>query len=108
MKNTIESEKGYRAFRLVEVDTDGINLKYSGFMKLFSGGALIMVAEERTIEEFAKEKQCNECFAFFEIFTTMRGNQFIYWGDTECGKDYLTRIDYIKYTKSEIERIVNG
>ena len=34
----------------------------------------------------------NECAVKFEVFTTRKGNQFIYWGDTETGEDFITKV----------------
>lgn len=91
MKDTIKAVNGY-------------SVKYA-FLKcaiashtnkvaiLFDGEKQITAGEVKTFEEYKDEKENNECFVFYEKFTTAKGNEFIYWGDTEFGLEYFTKIE---------------
>ena len=90
MKDTIKAKVGYSVkyiFRKCSIAEH--TTKYA---KVYDGEKLMFVAEVITMEDYKDEKKQNECFIFFEEFTTIKGNRFIYWGDTETGADYLTKI----------------
>ena len=90
MKDTIKAKIGYSvgyAFRKGPIGEQEIKIA-----KVYDGEKLMFKAEVRTMEDYKDEKRQNECFIFFEEFTTIKGNRFIYWGDTETGADYLTKI----------------
>ena len=87
MKDTIKSTNGGYSVRYGERKTTKEKV-----VMLYDGMERIMVAKLRSIEDYNEEEQYNECFMFFEKFTTRQGNEFIYWTDTETGEDYLTKI----------------
>ncbi|MBQ7340372.1 MAG: hypothetical protein IJW43_05930 [Clostridia bacterium] len=90
MKDTIKAKIGYRV-KYGKLKNKSIY----GFDKIamvLNGEEILFNAYVRTMEDYKDEKRQNECFIFFEEFTTIKGNRFIYWGDTETGADYLTKI----------------
>lgn len=90
MKDTIKAKIGYRV-KYAKLKNKSIY----GFNKvamILDGEEILLTAYVRTMEDYKDAKHQNECFIFHEQFTTTKGNTFIYWGDTETGADYLTKI----------------
>lgn len=56
------------------------------------GNTLLIVAELRTLKDYLDEREQNEMFIKFAVFTTIKGNQYIYWGDLETGEDFITKV----------------
>ena len=90
MKNTIKAEKGYRVSYYFEKCTIASHTNKYG--KVYDGDKLIMTAEIISYEDYIDEKENNECFKQLEVFTTVNGNQFVYWTYTEFNLNYLTKI----------------
>ena len=88
MKDTIQSTNGGYSIRYAKKTNDNKNT----YAKVYDGMQLLFIAKMRTKEDYEDEKRQNECFVFFEKFTTRRGNEFIYWHDYEINQDYLTKI----------------
>lgn len=95
MENTITAQNGgysvgyvFRKCAIAE-HTDKI-------AKVYDGEEFIFEALVGTMDEYEDEKRQNEYFVFYEQFTTIRGNTFIYWGDVKTGLNYLTKIKEIK------------
>lgn len=85
MHNTIKAKDHYRVCksRVLEENERAV----------YDGGCLLMFAEVKTYAEYLYHKQYNECFVQREVFTTQKGNQFIYWTDNELVTDYITKIE---------------
>lgn len=85
MRDTIKADYGYS----VRYCADGKHCK------LYDGDRLVMSAELRTKEDYDDEvlNDGNEMAVKFEVFTTAKGNQFIYWGDLETDEDFLTKLE---------------
>ena len=87
MKDTIKSKEGYRV----------INVRFSAIFPawisiVFDGTRPLFTAEKRSYNEYQDEKRNNESFSQYEVFTTVKGNQFIYWRDEEIDADYITKV----------------
>ena len=50
------------------------------------------MAQKRSYEDYKDEERQNEMFRRYEVFTTVKGNQFIYWRDEEIDADYITKV----------------
>lgn len=86
MKNTIKAKNGYSV-------TTYIGKKSSKtFAKVYVGEKLLYTAIVRSMTDYKDEKENNECFIKYEVFTA-NGKQFIYWGDWESNADYITTVD---------------
>lgn len=86
MKNTIKAKVGYRVVKgRHKVTGEELKAVYDGEEILFAGYPV-------SYEDYQKESIDNECFNLCEVFTTIKGNQFIYWRDEEIDKDYITRV----------------
>lgn len=86
MRNTIKAKVGYVIWhyasepnKLIVCDGDDV---------LFEG-------EHRSWEDYKEEvlKGRNEMAHKVEVFTTMKGNQFIYWRDEESDEDFITKVE---------------
>lgn len=85
MKNTIEAGEVYRVKK-------GTNTKTNEKVYcVYDGEFPVMVCKRRKFAEFLDELAQNECAKIYEVFTTEKGNQFIYWRDDEADVDYLTQ-----------------
>lgn len=88
MKNTIEAKQGYVI--------KGAKLKDSNIPVniVKDGEQIIMICDKASFEKYIDEcvNGNNECAELCEIFTTVKGNQFIYWRDNELDIDYLTKV----------------
>ena len=80
MRNTIKSQVGYY------LET------YHGRCTIYEGKRPIFQALLRTYNDYLCEKQGNECFVQYEVFTTNDGQQYIYWVDWEIDADYITKV----------------
>lgn len=91
MKNTIKANVGYSVAYYFE--KCAIASHTSKYGKLYDGEKFITACEIISYEDYIYEKVNNECFRQLEVFTTEKGNQFIYWMDTEIGSEYLTKVN---------------
>ena len=82
-KDTIKAKEGYKV-RFPK----NKNVKY-----LFDGENLIMIAEVMELNEFEEELIENEGFWVCEVFTTLKGNKYIYCRDEEADIDYLVKVN---------------
>lgn len=91
MKDTIKAKIGYIVKYLYNKETK----ERTGFANVYDGEEKLYRAEMRTFEDYKDEvlQGNNECAGLMEIFTTEKGNQFIYWVDFETGEDFLTKIE---------------
>lgn len=99
MKDTIKAKTEYRVITpekggelwhmatwpFDETDADMVRV-------LADGEHIVMFALLVSYDEYMYNKKMNECFNLCEVFTTRKGNQYIYWRDEELNEDYLTRI----------------
>ena len=51
-----------------------------------------MGARIKTMQDHIEEMEGNECYHVCEVFTTIKGNQFIYTRDEEIDEDYLVKV----------------
>lgn len=86
MKDTITPKEFY-SVKLVRNLITGEELR-----RIDDGVNPLFVAKERTMDEYLDESFNNECFERMEVFTTRKGNQFIYWRDNEIDADYITKV----------------
>ena len=86
MRNTIKAKVGYVIWhyasepnKLIVCDGDDV---------LFEG-------EHRSWEDYKEEvlEGGNEMAHKVEVFTIMKGNQFIYWRDEESDEDFITKVE---------------
>ena len=85
MKNTITAKTAYKVFHS-KIDPCNIRV-YDGKELLFDG-------EERSWDDYIDEcvKNNNDMALKMDVFTTDRGNQFVYWIDLETGEDFVSRV----------------
>ena len=100
MRNTIKAKTGYRVitprkgfplydmatYHFDEVDADMVRV-------VADGDDVIMFALLVPYADYLAEKEGNECFNLCEVFTTRKGNQYIYWRDEEIDEDRITRVE---------------
>lgn len=91
MKDTIKANIGYKV--RYGVRKNAIAAHSTKIAVVYDGEQELLRAELRTWQDYTEEKEGNECFIFYEKFTTEKGNEFIYWGDIEFDFDYLTKIE---------------
>ena len=86
MRNTIKAKVGYEV-RYLKSKPDTVRV-YDGEVFLFEG-------ERRSYEDYVEEvvNEGNEMARKCEVFTTTKGNQFIYWRDEEADWDLITKIN---------------
>ena len=84
-KDTIIAKEGYK-IRFPKNKLE--NVRY-----LYDGENLIMIAKVMELNEFEKELSENECFRVYEIFTTLKGNKYIFCRDEEADIDYLVKVN---------------
>ena len=89
MKNTIKAKDGY----VVRHTRYPLNPR-GDKVYVLDGEHLLFKAKERSMDDYIDEYKDgnNECAVKYEVFTTVKGNQFIYWGDTETGEDFITKV----------------
>lgn len=87
MKDTIKAKNGYKICNGHDICD---NSKY----KLLCDGDEILfgVKEIKTREWHEKEIEDNEMYHIVEVFTTIKGNQFIYSRDEETDEDFIVRV----------------
>lgn len=84
-KDTIKAKEGYK----IRFPKNKLkNVRY-----LYDGENLIMIAEVMELNEFEQELSENECFRVCEVFTTLKGNKYIYCRDEEADIDYLVKVN---------------
>ena len=86
MKNTIKAKNGYTVKQLKSNPNT---------VRLYDGDNFIFDGTLRTYEDYIEEcvNGGDETAVKCEVFTTIKGNQFIYWISKEYGEDYLTKIE---------------
>lgn len=86
MRNTIKAKVGYEV-RHLKSKPDTVRV-YDGDNFLFQGTL-------RTYEDYVDEcvEGGDETAVHCEVFTTAKGNQFVYWRCEEYDEDYLTKIE---------------
>lgn len=89
MRDTIKAKIGYSLWTARDPET---NEKVDGYRILCDGDEAVMLAKLAKWDEYLYNKDENECFNLCEVFTTQKGNQFIYWRDEEIDQDYLTKV----------------
>ncbi len=91
MKDTIKAKCGYKVKYIQYKETK----EQTGFANVYDGEKRLFTAEIRSYEDYKDEvlQENNECAGLMEIFTTEKGNQFIYWADFETNEDFLTKIE---------------
>ena len=87
MRNTIKAKNGYRVKKVKNIITGEVA------RAILDGDDILFVAVERTYDDYKEEERDNEMFNRCEIFTTVQGNQYIYWRDEELDADYVTKIN---------------
>lgn len=62
---------------------------------IMDGTVPLVVATMRSMDDYIDEleNESNECAVSYAVFTTIKGNQFIYWGDLEAEEEYLTKVE---------------
>ena len=86
MRNTIKANIGYEVRRLKsKPDT----------IRVYDGGDFLFQGTLRTYEDYVDEcvEGGDETAVRCEVFTTVKGNQFVYWRCEEYDEDYLTKIE---------------
>ncbi len=86
MKDTVRAKDGYRVKPVINAGTP------AWMYRVYDGARPLFVAEKRSCADYREEKGGNECFRRCEVFTTVKGNQFIYWRDEETDADYITKV----------------
>ena len=86
MRDTIKAKEGYRVVKVRNIVT-----QEEGY-RIDDGCEPLFVAQKRSYEDYLYEKDDNEMFNLCEIFTTLKGNQYIYWRDEEIDADYITKV----------------
>lgn len=86
MKDTIKAKNGY-IVKVRKSDPTQVRV-YDGEDFLFEG-------EKRDYEDYVEElvNAGNEAARRCEVFTTTKGNQFVYWRDEEADWDLITKIN---------------
>lgn len=86
MRNTIKPKDGYHVKKVKLIDTGEVRYRID------DGEQPLLIAKKRSWDDYLDEKEGNECFHMCEVFTTVKGNQYIYWRDEEIDADYITRV----------------
>lgn len=86
MRDTIKAKDGYRIVKVKNIITGE-----EGY-RIDDGCNPLFVAQKRSYEDYKDEERQNEMFRRCEVFTTVKGNQFIYWRDEEIDADYITKV----------------
>lgn len=86
MKDTIKAKYGYTVTKVINIITGK-----TAYM-IRDGSKGLFVAQKVNEEDYKEEKEQNEAYYFCEKFTTIEGDQFIYWRDNELNEDYITKI----------------
>lgn len=86
MRDTIKAKDGYHVVKVRNIVTGE-----EGY-RIDDGCTPLFVAQKRSYEDYKDEERQNEMFRRCEVFTTVKGNQFIYWRDEEIDADYITKV----------------
>ena len=86
MKDTITARNGYRAVAVINIDTG------ETAYRILDGINQLFIAKRRSYEDYICDMAINEAATMCEIFTTVRGHQFIYWRDNETDEDFITKV----------------
>lgn len=86
MRNTIKAKNGYIVKRLKSDPTQ---------VRVYDGEVFLFEGERRSYEDYVEEvvNAGNEAAHKCEVFTTVKGNQFVYWRDEEADWDLITKIE---------------
>ena len=100
MMNTITAKTGYRVitprkgFPLYDMATYLFDEVDADMVRVVADGEdVIMFALLVSYADYLEEKEGNECFHLCEVFTTRKGNQYIYWRDEEIDEDRITLVE---------------
>ena len=86
MEDTIKAIYGYRVVKVRNIDTG------EDAYRICDGCNQLFIAHKRSYDDYKDDESNNEMFRRCEVFTTIKGNQFIYWRDEEIDEDYITKI----------------
>ena len=86
MRNTIKAKVGYVVWHR-KSNPDKITV--------CDGDDILFKGEQRSWEDYKDEvlDEGNEMAHKVEVFTTVKGNQFIYWRDEENDWDLITKVE---------------
>ena len=86
MRNTIKAKNGYIVKHLKSDPTQ---------VRVYDGEVFLFEGERRSYEDYVEEvvNEGNEMARKCEVFTTTKGNQFVYWRDEEADWDLITKIN---------------
>lgn len=89
MKDTIKADNGYKVKYLQNKKTK----ERTGFANVYDGEKYLFTAEIRSFADYKDEvlQGNNEMAVLYEVFTTTKGNQFLYWRDIETDEDFLAK-----------------
>lgn len=87
MRNTIKAKDGYHVYKVRNIATG------EEAYRIDDGTTPLFIAQKRSYEDYKDEERQNEMFRRCEIFTTVKGSQYIYWRDEEIDADYITKIE---------------
>ena len=86
MKDTIKAKFGYHVRKVRNIITG------DEAYRIDDGNNPIFVAKRTDMDTYQYNKCENEMFQLCEVFTTLKGNQFIYWRDNETDEDFVTKV----------------
>ena len=86
MKDSIKAREYFHVKRGAESDT-GREMR-----GIYDGDELICAGYVMTEQDHADNMDGNECYQIIEVFTTRKGNQFIYSTDWEIDEYYIIKI----------------
>ena len=86
MRNTIKAKVGYIVKRRKSDPTQ---------VRVYDGEDFLFEGEMRSYEDYVEEvvNEGNEMAVKYEVFTTTKGNQFVYWRDEEADWDLITKVN---------------
>ena len=87
MKDTIKAKYGYRVRKVRNIFTG------EEMFRIDDGLVPICIVKKRSYEDYKCDMANNEAATTCEIFTTVHGNQFIYWRDNEIDEDFITKVE---------------
>lgn len=89
MEDTIKANVGYK----VKCFTCSLNDNGDNVL-VMDGIHALFTAKLRVMEDYIDECENgnNECAEKYEVFTTEKGNQYIWWVDNETGDDFITKV----------------
>lgn len=90
MKNTIKAKVGYTVKNNYHDTRTGEKV-----CVLFDGDEMIMGGRIKSLKDHSEELEQNEEYHVCEVFTTVKGNQFIYARDEELDEDYLIKVENV-------------